>query len=399
MKLSTLSISFSLGLLAALGYGCAAEVEAGDPSPFEATQGAVSEDDGAIHPGCYGFRRACHGGNVEQCQVYSQLCEVQIGVIGDSLSDEYQGAVSSLPGVQWTGQVQGDSRISLGAHEPDPSVRGEPRNDGYGLNWARFGQAALDLQWNDLRDDERVPARLTTDPRLQTIGSFDAQIHGLGAQIAADEVDLALVWIGHNDLFIRSYIGFDQDGGQQAFYGALIRKIVTAAATLRAYASADPEDIKAHVAIIGLAGDASALNPALSAAAANAGIAFIDPFNTAVSAIVTEQVTTGSYDVGGTPLEPFDFVFEPAFDAIPKVASLADLAFPGTGPCGYNPATMGIGCATPAYAEPFAHYDGVHPNTIYMGVVGNQIITDANTTFGFAMRTIPDAQLLDTAGL
>jgi len=137
----------------------------------------------------------------------------------------------------------------------------------------------------------------------------------------------------------------------------------------------------------------------LTSAAANAGIAFIDPFNTAVNAIVTEQATTGSYDVAGIDLLPFTIVFVPSFSATPKNASLADLAFPGTGPCGFNPATNGIGCATPAYAEPFQHYDAVHPNTLYMGVVGNQIITNVNATFGFAMQAIPEAQLLDTAGL
>jgi hypothetical protein len=289
----------------------------------------------------------------------------------------------------------------MGANEDDPSVRGEPRNDGYALNWARFGQAALSLQWSSqtVKDHPNVPASQKTDPRLQTIGQFDAQIQGLGAQIAAGEIDVALVWIGHNDLFIRTFIGYEQDGGQQAFFGALINRIVTAAATLRAYASADPEDIKAKVAIIGLAGAASALNPTLSQASASAGITFIDPFNTAVSAIVNEQATTGKYDVAGTALLPFTIVFTPAFQATPKTASLSDLAFPGTGPCGFNPATNSIGCATPAYAEPFRHYDAVHPNTLYMGVVGNQIVTDVNTKFGFAMQTISETQLLDTAGL
>ena len=141
-------------------------------------------------------------------------------------------------------------------------------------------------------------------------------------------MDVALVWVGHNDLFIRTYIGYAQDGGQQAFFGALITKIVTAAATLRAYASLDPQDIKAKVAIIGLAGTASALNPALSAAAASAGITFIDPFNTAVSAIVNEQATTGSYDVAGTDLLPFTFVYPPTFSATPKVASAAESGSP-----------------------------------------------------------------------
>jgi hypothetical protein len=389
-----------LVLSLAFGYGCAADLEADESAPTAVTQSAVSQSGGGNSPGCAGFLGECRDGNANMCKRYSERCEVRIGVIGDSLSDEYQGAVSGLPGKTWTEQVEALARISLGAREDDPGVRGEPRNDGFGLNWARFGQAALDVQWPDVADDERVPANLRNDPRLQTIGSFDAQIQGLSAQIAAGAVDVALVWVGHNDLFIRSYIGYDDyEGGQQEFFGALITRIVTAAATLRAYASADPQDIKAKVAIIGLAGTASALNPSLSAAAAQAGITFIDPFNTAVSAIVTEQASTGSYDVAGTGLQPFTISFTPAFSATPKVASLADLAFPGTGPCGFNPATGGIGCATPAYAEPFTHYDGVHPNTLYMGVVGNQILTNVNTAFGFAMQTIPETQLLDTAGL
>jgi hypothetical protein len=392
-------MSLPFFVLVTLGYGCAADVDAGNASPVGVIRATLSEDDGAIHPGCDAFLKQCRDGKSKECQKYSERCEVRIGVIGDSLSDEYQGAVSRLPGLTWTEQVEALARISLGANEDDPSVRGEPRNDGFALNWARFGQAALSPQWSALTSDTRVPLNLRTDPRLQTIGSFDAQIQGLGAQIAAGSVDVALVWVGHNDLFIRTYIGYAQDGGRQAFFGALITKIVTAAATLRAYASSDPSDIKAKVAIIGLAGTASALNPALSAAAANAGITFIDPFNTAVNAIVNEQATTGSYDVAGTHLMPFTIVFTPTFSATPKVASLSNLAFPGTGPCGFNPATMGIGCSTPAYAEPFTHYDGIHPNTLYMGVVGNQIITDVNTSFGFAMQTLTEAQLLDTAGL
>jgi hypothetical protein len=392
MKLGTISMSHVLVAVAALGSGCGAEIDAGAQAPIEVQSAALSG-------GCEdGFLGECRDGNKKMCARYSDRCEVRIGVIGDSLSDEYQGAVSALPGLTWTEQVQADDRISMGAQEQNPSVRGEPRNNGFALNWARFGQAATSPQWSALTNDERVPANLRTDPRLQTIGSFDAQINGLGAQIAAGQVDVALVWVGHNDLFIRQYIGYEQDGGQQAFYTALITKIVTAAATLRAYASADPGDIKAKVAIVGLAGSASALNPSLSAAAANAGIPFIDSFNTATNAIVTEQAQTGKYDVAGTALHPFNIVLSP-FSATPKTASLSDLANPGTGPCGFNPATNSIGCATPAYAEPFQHYDAIHPNTLYMGAVGNQIVTDVNSAFGFTMRTISEAQLLDTAGL
>jgi hypothetical protein len=388
-------MSSLVALLGALGYGCAAGVETGDPGAVSVTQQAVE-----IHPGCGDFLAECRDGKVKMCAKYSERCEVRIGVIGDSLSDEYQGAVSRLPGLAWTEQVEATDRIALGAHESNPSVRGEPRNDGYALNWARFGQAALSLQWNSqvVLDNPNVPPSQKTDPRLQAIGSFDAQISGLAAQIAAGQVDVALVWVGHNDLFIRQFIGFAQDGGQQAFFGALIGRIVTAAATLRAAGSADPQDVKAKVAIVGLAGAAAALNPSLSAAAASAGIPFIDSFNTSVNAVVNEQAQTGVYDVAGTPLQPFTIVLSP-FSVTAKNASLADLAVPGTGPCGFNPATSGVGCATPAYAGPFRHYDGVHPNTLYSGVAGNQIITDLNSTFGYTLQTIPETQLLDNAGL
>lgn len=401
MRSSAVSMYQLSALLGALALGCAADVDGGEQVETGAQDvSGATQNVEAVSSGCDGFLGECRDGNAKMCKKYSERCEVKLGVIGDSLSDEYQGAVSALPGLTWTEQVDASPRISLGANEDDPSLRGEPRNDGYGLNWARFGQAALSLQWSSpyVKDHPNVPVSQKTDPRLQTIGSFDAQISGLGAQIAAGQVDIALVWVGHNDFFIRQYVGYEQDGGQQAFLGALITKIVTAAATLRSYASADPQDIKAKVAIVGLAGAAAALNPSLSAAAANAGIAFIDPFNTAVNAIVAEQSQAGSYDVAGTAVQPFTIVLSP-FSATPKTASLADLAFPGTGPCGFNPATNGVGCATPAYAEPFRHYDGVHPNTLYMGVVGNQFVTDLNAKFGFAMPTLAETQLLDNAGL
>ncbi|HET6338477.1 MAG TPA: SGNH/GDSL hydrolase family protein [Polyangiales bacterium] len=407
MKPRTAVISTLLILFVALDYGCAAELGANDTNEPDLTRSALSAEsddasdataDANSDPGCEDFLKKCRKGNVNQCKKYSESCKVRVGVIGDSLSDEYQGVVSRLPGLTWTEQLHAVKRVSFGGYEANPSVRGEPRNDGNGRNFARFGQAALSPQWSDLTNDPRVPASQRTDPRLQTIGAFDAQISGLAAKITRGKVDVALVWIGHNDLFIRQYIGYDQDGGQQAFLGALITKIVSAAATLRAAASQDPAEIKTKVAIIGLAGAASSLNPALSAAAASAGIPFIDSFNTATNAIVTEQASTGNYDVGGTLVQPFTIVLSP-FSATPKVASLSDLANPGTGPCGFNPATNGTGCATPNYAGPFSHYDGVHPNTLYQGVAANQIVTDVNTAFGFAIKTIPEDRLLDNAGL
>jgi len=297
--------------------------------------------------------------------------------------------------------VQEQEHISLGIY----GTRPEPRNDGSVLNWARFGQAANSPQWSEL--DPALRAACLggqDDPRLLTIGSLDDQVDGLGAQISNFRLDVALVWVGHNDFFIGQCTG--QDVTSPAFIAPLIGRIVGAAVELTQYADDGLGAPRAKVAIVGLAGtDLAAFNPALAAAAAGAGITYIDPFNSAVTAIVTEQAITaavappnGYYDVAGNQLVPFTLTFAPAFVATPNAASLAQLSPAGSGPCTSFPLGFEV-CATPAYAGPFQHWDAIHPNTVYMGVVGNQILLDLNAAFGFAMEPISEAQLAATAGL
>jgi hypothetical protein len=377
--------------LALAGSGCATDITTDEPN-LELAESSLKEDDGAIHPGCHAFLKQCRGGNEKMCEKYSQRCEVRIGIVGDSLSDEYQGFVG-LPGVQWTEQVQSDSRISLGAFEDDPAVRGEPRNDGYSTNWARFGQAALDLQWSNPQVQAAYTAATGRPPdtyHWAAIGPVWAQVNGLSAQIAAGEIDVALVWIGHNDLFIRTYYGFPDYPNPATFYSDLVTRIVTIAATLRAAGQADPNEPQVKVAIVGLAGAAASLNPSIAAAAASVGIAYIDPFAAVISDISGQVSANGFYNLGGTHLFPFDANG-------PRTASPTALSPTGTGPCGFSP--LGFGCSTPAYANPFRHWDGVHPNTAYMGLVGNEFLRDVNDSFGYAMRTVSDGQLLSTAGL
>ncbi|MDD9945309.1 MAG: SGNH/GDSL hydrolase family protein [Myxococcales bacterium] len=361
------------GLLAlATTAGCAAQTseEAIDVGAIEAS---LQADDGAIHPGCHAFRKQCFAGNEKMCAKYSTRCEVRVGVIGDSLSDEYQGFVN-LPGLQWTAQVQDDPRITLGAPQNDPSTRGEPRNDGFGLNWARYGQAALATQWNS----PEVVAALGgyQDPRWVDIGSFDDQIYGLAGQIATGDVDVAVIWVGHNDLFLRDVLTLPVDA---AFVGALVSRIVTAAVILQ-----NAGDAK--VAIMGLAGSPASiapLNAALAGGAASAGVTFIDPFHT----VITHLTSGPTITVGGMVLAPFAVA----------TANFSDLSPTGTGPCAGSP--FGTLCATEAYAESYRHYDGIHPNTLYMGLIGNEIVADLNGAFGFSMRPVPESQLLHNAGL
>ncbi|MDD9972146.1 MAG: hypothetical protein OXR73_38220 [Myxococcales bacterium] len=410
MKRNAATLVTLWGLSVVVGYGCAMDAEGAEKTPIAAATGALEDEageeeglfgDGPQRRRCRRLRRQCRRSNETSCASYSQECAVRIGVVGDSLSDEYQGVSSQLPGIQWTTQVQEDPHIWLGVEATNP----EPRNDGWNLNWARYGQAANSPQWSELDPPVRAACLGgADDPRLLTIPSLDAQIDGLGAQIQSLRVDVALVWVGHNDLFIAGCTG--QDPADPVFVAQLIGRIVSAALDLQAYADDGAGAPRAKVAIIGLAGSASAINPALSAAAAAEGITFIDSFNDAVAAIVGEQAATvdpvnapdGFYDVGGTPLVPFDLEFVPEFTAVPRAATLTQLSSTGTGPCSAFP-TGSLLCSTPAYAEPYQHWDEIHPNTLYMGVIGNRILTDLNGAFGFAMQTISEEQLLDTAGL
>lgn len=81
--------------------------------------------------------------------------------------------------------------------------------------------------------------------------------------------------------------------------------------------------------------------------------------------------------------------------AVP-VADFASLSPTGEGPC------MDAGgvqlCATPEYAMSLIHFDAIHANTLYRGLVANAIVESLNAEFGYAMRTIPDDVLLDSAG-
>ena len=67
MKPSAVSMSPLLVLLVALGYGCAAEIEAGDASPIDVAQSALSEDGNS--GGCEGgFLGECRDGNAKHVQ-------------------------------------------------------------------------------------------------------------------------------------------------------------------------------------------------------------------------------------------------------------------------------------------------------------------------------------------
>ena len=112
---------------------------------------------------------------------------------------------------------------------------------------------------------------------------------------------------------------------------------------------------------------------------------------------MAQQSPMGYFMLGGVALQPFQLRFdENGLQAERRAAKATDLAVEGPGPCGFSP--LGYGCATPAYAEPVVHWDGVHPNTLYSGLIGNAMLEALNGEFGFELGQLSEEALLGNAG-
>jgi len=118
-----------------------------------------------------------------------------VGVLGDSLSDEYLGTTdifgtqTDLPALNWV-QLLSDLRgVDFGALETDPAVRGEPRNEGYDYNWARAGATAVG-----------------SPIFLPASSSITNQATALAPDVTSGDVDIVSINIGHNDYFFRDYL-------------------------------------------------------------------------------------------------------------------------------------------------------------------------------------------------
>jgi len=96
------------------------------------------------------------------------------GVVGDSLTDEYQFADNGdhSAGRNWLEQLATCKNMNFGAFSE--ISRAYPQNQGYEYNWAKAGATTGDL-------------------------IAQGQHTGLAGQISAGIVDLAVCWIGEND--------------------------------------------------------------------------------------------------------------------------------------------------------------------------------------------------------
>src|SRR3954470_20354200 len=101
---------------------------------------------------------------------------VGIGVIGDSLADEYQFYPPDRSTARnFVEQLVGDRQLNFGPFDADAAVRGEPRNAGYAFNWAKDGATTSDI-------------------------IAQGQHTGLAAQVVAGDINYAWIFAGGNDV-------------------------------------------------------------------------------------------------------------------------------------------------------------------------------------------------------
>jgi hypothetical protein len=300
---------------------------------------------------------------------------LRVATLGDSTTDEYRGTVGTpfgpkdIPAMNWVEQLAEDraAYFDFGSLESDPSVRGEPRNDGYSQNWARYGAAAVGPGWS--------------------VEPFDSQVAGAAAQITSGDVDLAYIQIGSNDFTVREYAGltFDPaDPGYQAFAQSIFDATFAAVDTLQAagttpialgwFGVATPPQEMFDAAY--------ALNLEIWAEAIHRGVPY---FNLVL------------FRAPGSPaLDPtrLNLMFAGELIPLASVADAADLAPPGTpgvGPCSTS------GCATEAYAFNYTTHDGLHPGTIVQGFRANEFIKAVNYHFGSSIPLLTEQEILANA--
>jgi hypothetical protein len=365
---------------------------------------------------------------------------VTVGVLGDSLADEYQGNAHlstfdfAQIGLNWVEQLAKSRDIDFGAYSPDPLVRGEPRNGGFAHNWSRYGVSVTEPTFSSI-----VP--LSYVALLEALPPFSQLVHGLAADVANGKVDIVYIQIGHNDFFVHLWCGgftplsppdfedrCDPDGevvgglftGPEfdAFSAAVVGAIFAAVEIFRASGDVpvvigeiadlipplplwhDP--ISVDVGADVYANAVAATNAALEEEATKRGIPFVNTFDAVRSRL---EKPGFSFPAPWEECRDFFPIEENPCKIVigdrrvsASVADEADLVFAAEveehGPCWARGLAI---CASEDYALTAFLQDEVHPNSVLQGLTANGVIEGLNVHFELGIVPLADAEILDHA--
>lgn len=399
----------------------------------------VNNDDACTRTDAQRIQQAVVGA-IAWDQIVCNEKTVTLGVLGDSLADEYQGNAHlstfdfAQIGLNWVEQLAKSRNIDFGAYSADPLVRGEPRNGGFAHNWSRYGVSVTEPTFSSI-----VP--LSYVSLLEALPPFSEMVDGLAAGVAHGKVDIVYVQIGHNDFFVHLWCGgftppgppdfvdrCDPDGevagglftGPEfdAFSGAVVAAIFAAVDTLRASREVpivigeiadmipplplwhDPISVNVDADVYAAA--VGSTNAALEQEASQRGIPFVKTFDA-----VRSRLEKPGFSFPAPWEECRDFF--PIEENLCKivigerrvsasVADEADLIFAAEveehGPCWARGLAI---CASEAYALTAFLQDEVHPNTVLQGLTANGVIEALNTHFDLGVVPLSDAEILGHA--
>ena len=269
-----------------------------------------------------------------------------VGVMGDSLSDEYQFYPSVSAAKNYVELLAGYRGINVGSFST--ITRGVPRNQGFAYNWAQSGDSSSDLLAH-------------------------GQHTGLAGQFASHEADVGILLVGGND-FRGVFTAPDPIAALNTVVPALLTNVGTAAQTTLA---ADPN---ARL-LIGNAPDIRYLPEVRGAVAAglipqalvDAVSNVIGIYNTNLSATFAGNARVGVVDINSVLT---GVMTAPSF-TYDTVTMNRDL--PGSSPDHF-------------------FVDTIHPGTIGQGLLANAFVNAMDSRFGYTVQPFGQVELGYIAG-
>jgi hypothetical protein len=306
------------------------------------------------------------------------LYAVNVGVIGDSINDEYlyKTDAAALGWVQILSRSRSDY-INFGTYESDPTVRGPGRYDGYEYNWAEAGATARE-------------GGMPFDPN---IWDGKKQAAGLAQNISAGDIDIAVVHLGDNDVRFRTFFG-EEVGYDEIWEQDVVDSIFDSIGILQTASQQANKELSVIVSTIGLvpketpaANESRArINSMIEERAAAEGI-----FSFKILSFFDgpERKSQNGFQIGDLTIT--EFVNKAGTDADDFVLE----GTPGAGACN----SKGL-CAGPHHAKHLSADDTFgHLNTAVQGLMANEVIRAMNASApGLNIPELSDQEIVSFTG-
>jgi lysophospholipase L1-like esterase len=284
---------------------------------------------------------------------------VQIGVVGDSISDEYfDGEAYGAYSDNWTEQLVTYRGVDMGP----TGAWGGPRRNGYEYNWARAG---------------------ATSTTLLSAG----QHTGLAAQVVPKDIDYAVMMIGANDQFAFAgndpytsiYLGTYTPAQTTAWVNGVVTNINTALATL----------VPTGVKMVLASAPDYGITPGVQALATSAS------GRQAVRDVIANQLNpqiealAQAYNLPYVDLRgSLEAIFGPhnSLNSTVKIGNVDIFLQQSDTPTGTN--------LTAGFVN-----DAIHPHTTLQGVFANLVMEGLNIGYGANLSLFSETEILAHRGI